>query len=64
MHTEVVVSTSSGLGILDLLSAAGDQPTLGGVGTGFGGTAPHGPGSPLPWLRSSAPVLVLIAAAA
>jgi hypothetical protein len=50
VHTEVVVTTTSGLGILDLLSAAGDQPTLGGVGTGFGGTAPHGPGSPLPWL--------------
>jgi hypothetical protein len=50
VHTEVVVSTTSGLGILDLLSAAGDKPTLGGIRTGFGGTAPHGPGSPLPWL--------------
>ena len=61
VHTEVVVSTSSGLGILDLLSAAGDQPTLGGVGTGFGGTAPHGPGSPLPWLAVIGAGLVLIA---
>jgi hypothetical protein len=50
VHTEVVVDTTTGLGILDLLSAVGDQPTVGGVGTGFGGTAPHGPGSPLPWL--------------
>jgi hypothetical protein len=50
VHTEVVVNTTSGLGILDVLSAAGDQPTVGGVGTGLGGTAPHGPGSPLPWL--------------
>lgn len=62
VHTEVVVSTSSGLGILDLLSAAGDQPTLGGVGTGFGGTAPHGPGSPLPWLAVIGAGLVLLVA--
>lgn len=62
VHTEVVVSTSSGLGILDLLSAAGDQPTLGGVGTGFGGTAPHGPGSPLPWLAVIGAGLVLVVA--
>ena len=61
MHTEVVVSTTSGLGILDLLSAAGDQPTLGAIGTGFGGTAPHGPGSPLPWLAVIGAGLVLIA---
>ena len=26
------------------------EPLVGGAGTGFGGTAPHGPGSPLPWL--------------
>jgi hypothetical protein len=50
VHTEVVVNTTTGLGILDLLSAAGDQPTLGGIATGLGGTAPQGPGSPLPWL--------------
>jgi hypothetical protein len=40
VHTEVVVNTTTGLGILDLLSAAGDQPTLGGIATGLGGTAP------------------------
>ena len=62
VHTEVVVTTSSGLGILDLLSAAGDQPTLGGVGAGFGGTAPHGPGSPLPWLVVIGAGVALIAA--
>jgi Domain of unknown function (DUF4397) len=50
VHTEVVVNTTTGLGILDLLSAAGDAPTVGGVATGLGGTAPQGPGSPLPWL--------------
>jgi hypothetical protein len=26
------------------------KPPVGGVTTGFGGTAPHGPGSPLPWV--------------
>jgi hypothetical protein len=62
VHTEVVFTTTSGLGILDLLSAAGDQPTLGGINTGFGGTAPHGPGSPLPWLALiGAGVLVTLA---
>lgn len=65
VHTEVVVTTTSGLGILDLLSAAGDQPALGGVGTGFGGTAPHGPGSPLPWVALiGAGVLITLAGGA
>jgi hypothetical protein len=51
VHTEVVIDGSSGLEIINLLDAAGaGQPPTGGAGTGFGGTAPHGPGSSLPWL--------------
>jgi hypothetical protein len=51
VRTEVVLQTSSGIQILDLTDAAGaGTPAVGGAGTGFGGTAPHGPGSPLPWL--------------
>ena len=52
VHTEVVVEAKSGsIAIENLLDAAGSgQPPVGGAGTGFGGTAPHGPGSPLPWL--------------
>ena len=51
VHTEVVIDGPSGIEIVNLLDSAGSgQPPTGGVGTGFGGTAPHGPGSPLPWL--------------
>jgi hypothetical protein len=51
VHTEVVVDGSAGLEIVNLVDAAGaGQPPTGGAGTGFGGTAPHAPGSPLPWL--------------
>jgi Domain of unknown function (DUF4397) len=51
VHTEVVLDGSNGLEILNLTDAAGaGQPATGGAGTGFGGTAPHGPDSPLPWL--------------
>jgi hypothetical protein len=51
VHTEVVLDGSSGLEIVNLTDAVGmGQPPTGGVATGFGGTAPHGPGSPLPWL--------------
>jgi len=52
VHTEAVVQKAGGtIGIEDLLDAAGSgQPPVGGVGTGFGGTAPRGPGAPLPWL--------------
>jgi hypothetical protein len=36
---------------LNLTDASGSSQTpRGGAATGFGGTAPHGPGSPLPWL--------------
>ena len=51
VHTLVVLDGASGLEIDNLEDASGSgQPPLGGVETGFGGTAPHGPGSPLPWL--------------
>jgi len=52
VHTEIVVAApSGGIEILDLTDAAGaGQAPAGGVSTGFGGTAPHPAGSPLPWL--------------
>jgi hypothetical protein len=50
VHTLVVLDGADGLELVNLEDAAGaGQPPLGGAGTGFGGTAPHGPGSPLPW---------------
>lgn len=51
VHTMVVLDGAHGLEIVNLEDAAGaGQPPAGGVTTGFGGTAGHGPGSPLPWL--------------
>ena len=51
VHTLVVLDGANGLEIVNLEDASGSgQPPLGGVGTGFGGTAPHGPGSAVPWL--------------
>lgn len=50
-HTVVVLDAPGNtVSILPLTDAVGAQPAVGGVGTGFGGVAPHGPGSPLPWL--------------
>ena len=51
VHTLVVLDGAHGLEIADTEDAAGSatMPT-GGAATGFGGTAPRGPGSPLPWL--------------
>jgi len=50
VHTLVVVDGSSGLQLINLVDAAGaGRPPVGSAATGFGGTAPHGPGSPLPW---------------
>jgi hypothetical protein len=49
-HTVVVLDGSNGLDLVNLEDAAGaGKPPAGGVTTGFGGTAGHGPGSPLPW---------------
>jgi len=48
--TLVVLDGSNGLEMISLEDAAGaGKPPVGGASTGFGGTAPHGPGSPLPW---------------
>lgn len=51
VHTLVVLDGASGLEVVSLEDASGSgKPPAGGVATGFGGTAPHGPGSPVPWL--------------
>jgi hypothetical protein len=51
VHTLVVLDSASGLEVVNLEDASGSgTPPAGGVSTGFGGTAPHGPGSPVPWL--------------
>jgi hypothetical protein len=51
VHTLVVLDGSHGLEIANLEDAAGSaQLPVGGAQTGLGGTAPHRPGSPLPWL--------------
>ncbi len=55
VHTLVVLDGASGLEVVNLEVASGSgKPPLGGVSTGFGGTAPHGPGSPVPWLAAIA----------
>jgi Domain of unknown function (DUF4397) len=51
VHTLVILDSASGLEVVNLTDASGSgTPPAGGVSTGFGGTAPHGPGSPVPWL--------------
>jgi hypothetical protein len=51
VHTLVVLDGASGLEVVNLEDASGSgTPPLGGVSTGFGGTAPRGPSSPVPWL--------------
>ena len=52
VHTEIVLETrSGGIAIIDEVNVAGaGQMPAGGVSAGFGGTAPHPAGSPLPWL--------------
>jgi uncharacterized protein DUF4397 len=51
VHTLVVLDGANGLEIVSLEDASGaGTPPLGGVSTGFGGAAGHGPGSPVPWL--------------
>jgi len=50
VHTLVVLDGANGLEMISLEDAAGaGKPPVGSVTTGFGGTAAHGPGSPLPW---------------
>jgi hypothetical protein len=51
VHTLVVLDGTDGLEIANLEDAAGSaHAPAGGAATGFGGTAAHGPGSPVPWL--------------
>jgi hypothetical protein len=51
VHTLVVLDGANGLEVVNLEDASGSgEPPAGGVQTGFGGTAGHGPGSPVPWL--------------
>ena len=65
IHTLVVLDSSSGLKVTDLMDAAGsDMMPHGSVGTGLGGTAPGPAPSPLPWLAGLAGGLLLAAAAA
>jgi Domain of unknown function (DUF4397) len=51
VHTIVVLDSSSGLKVDTLTDAVGSEMMpMGGVGTGFGGTAPRQPSDPAPWL--------------
>jgi len=60
VHTLVVLDGTNGLQIDNLLDAAGSGvDPAGGAGTGFGGMAPHGPSSPLPWLAAVGAGLLL-----
>src|SRR5436190_11952539 len=65
IHTLVVLDSSSGLKVTNLMDAAGSaMMPSGGVDTGLGGTAPGQAPSPLPWLAGLAGGLLLAAAAA
>jgi hypothetical protein len=60
IDTLVVLDGAKGLEIANLQDAAGSsQLPKGGAATGYGGTAPHGPGSPWPWLEVIAAGAVL-----
>jgi len=48
-RTEIVLDTTSGLQVLNLLDTVGDTPAAGSVTTGLAPVSP-GPGSPLPWV--------------
>jgi hypothetical protein len=63
VHTLVVLDGAKGLVVDNLLDAAGSGTMpAGGASTGFGGTAPRAPASPLPWLLAiGAGVLLAIA---
>jgi hypothetical protein len=63
VHTLVVLDGAKGLQIDDLLDAAGSgTDPAGAAATGFGGMAPRGPSSPLPWLAAIGAGLLLAAA--
>ena len=60
VHSLVVLDGSNGLEVVDLEDAAGNAVMpAGGAATGFGGTAPRGPGSPAPWLAAIAAGVLL-----
>jgi hypothetical protein len=53
IHTLVVLDSSGGLEVTDLMDAAGSSVMpSGGAATGLGGTAPAPGSSPLPWLAA------------
>jgi Domain of unknown function (DUF4397) len=63
VHTLVVLDGSSGLQVNALTDAAGSETMpMGGVNTGFGGTAPRPPAAPVPWLLTIAAGTLLIVA--
>lgn len=63
VHTLVVLDGTNGVQIDNLLDAAGSGTApAGAAATGFGGTAPHGPSSPLPWVALIAAGLLAVAA--
>jgi hypothetical protein len=66
VHTEIVIAApGGGIEIINETVAAGaGQAPAGGVSSGFGGTAPHGAGSPLPWLALIAGGALLVLAGA
>jgi Domain of unknown function (DUF4397) len=64
IHTLVVLDSSSGLRVTDLMDAAGSSlMPNGGAATGLGGTAPGPAPSPLPWLAGLAGGLLVAASA-
>ena len=65
IHTLVVLDSSSGLEVTDLMDAAGSSVMpSGGAATGLGGTAPAPGSTPLPWLAAAAAGALLILAGA
>ncbi len=63
IHTLVVLDSSKGLEVTDLMDAAGSSVMPnGGAATGFGGTAPAPASSSLPWLAAVAAGGLLIVA--
>jgi hypothetical protein len=62
VHTIVVLDNPSGLEVDDLTDAAGSQiMPKGAADAGFGGTAPHPPANPAPWLLTLAVGVLLTA---
>jgi len=63
--TIVVLDSSSGLKVDALTDSVGSRVMpAGGANTGFGGTAPHPPASPAPWLLTITTGILLTAAGA